>query len=465
MTSPKLAKTTRSGRTYTHPHSGRSHPSVTTVLGIVGKADALKHWAANEVAKYAVAHRETWAALDTAAAIDLLKREPLRMLDRAASRGTDVHAIAEAYAQTGSLPQWADEIAGYVDALRNFFNQQQPRPVLIEQTVFNEQVGYAGSFDLVAHVPSLGDGLCILDYKTSKAIYPDVAAQLAAYAHAPEYITENGTISEMPTIEHGAVVRLAADGTYEFVRCDIEAGFEYFCAVRAVYAIDTKPFLLGDVEPWRDSLTDRHQYIKNRLANVKQNEQATATLLASWPTALPTPKNVTDPDHMWLVKVDALLTDIERQHSLPFAAGNPAAEPPPPPPPPAAKTDEDDITVTPESVQACRNQLANASQTVRETAAAIAKEASAARRSISLSQKPTLRKIAIIGVMLDILTDNGGNPSTLEAMMLHLGLRTTKTLGADIGGMTFADAQTLSTLHDQLRQGSVKITPDATTSR
>lgn len=465
MTSPKLAKTTRSGRTYTHPNSGRNHPSVTTVLGIVGKADALKHWAANEVAKYAVAHRDTWAALDAAAAIDLLKREPLRMLDRAASRGTDVHAIAEAYAKTGALPSWADEIAGYVDALRTFFNEQQPQPVLIEQTVFNEEVGYAGSFDMVAKVPSLGDGLCILDYKTSKAVYPDVAAQLAAYAYASEYVTENGAINPMPHITYGAVVRLAADGSYEFVQCDIEAGFNYFCAVRGVYSIDTKPFLMGGIKPHGVDLADRHTYIKNRLANIKQDKQATAALLLAWPTTLPTPKNVINPDHMWLVQVDRLLTDIEREHSLPFAAGNPAAVEPPPQPATVVDSDEDDITVTAEAVQACRTQLANAPQTTRETAATIAKEASNARRSISLSQKPTLRKIAIIGVMLEILRDNDGNPAMLEAMMLHLGLRSNKTLGADIGGLRFADAQKLSTLHDQLRQGSVKITPDAATTR
>ena len=102
MTSPKLATTTTKGRMYTHPTTGASFPSVTTVLGVVGKGDALKHWAAGEVAKYAVKMKDTWLALDDQAAVDLLKREPLRSLDRAASRGTDVHAIAEAYARTGT---------------------------------------------------------------------------------------------------------------------------------------------------------------------------------------------------------------------------------------------------------------------------------------------------------------------------------------------------------------------------
>ena len=68
MTSPKLATTTARGRLYTHPTTGAQYPSVTTVLGVVGKGDALKHWAAGEVAKYAVKMKETWLALDDQAA-------------------------------------------------------------------------------------------------------------------------------------------------------------------------------------------------------------------------------------------------------------------------------------------------------------------------------------------------------------------------------------------------------------
>lgn len=468
MTSPKLAKTTRTGRTYKHPITGAEHPSVTTVLGIVGKGEALKHWAAGEVAKFAVKNRDTWTRLDEAAAIDLLKREPLRFLDRAASRGTDVHALAEAYAKTGTMPTWADEISGYVDALRRFFDEHQPTPVLVEHTVFNSTVGYAGSFDMVCKLAALGDVNCVLDYKTSKAVYPDVAAQLAAYAHGSEYIDDNDQPQPMPEIARGVVVRLAADGTYEMVECDIEAGWTYFQAVRRVYDIPTKPFLLGNIKPplshSDDNRTRLREQLVARLAWLKDNNRdALNYVVQRWTPDLPTFKSGHQHSSIELAAIERIIIDAEREHNVPFhsaVTANTDSEKPrdtqpeqPQPQPKAMASDE--LTVDPTEVEKVRARLNATDDKTRETVRKIAQQANRAKRNISLNGKPSLRRVLLADMLISAVEDGSGDTDLLDTVLRHLQLRSDHTLGYDIGSLDIDAITKMSGLLSAIRAGTV----------
>ena len=474
MTSPKLAKTTRSGRTYQHPTTGAEYPSVTTVLGIVGKGEALKHWAANEVAKYAVKNIESWRNLDDAAAIDLLKREPLRFLDRAASRGTDVHALAETYAKTGTMPQWADEISGYVHALQRFFDEHQPEPVLVEHTVFNTDIGYAGSFDMVCKLTAFDGALTILDYKTSKAIYPDVAAQLAAYARANEYADDEGNITPMPKIERAVAVRLAADGTYQMIECDISEGWRYFQAVRKVYDIPTKPMLLGDVVTPLATINETRALMRERvIGRVKKlrelNSEAFAAFAAQWHADIPTFKSDHEHSTIELTRIEKLLTAVEAQFSIPFhefvTAAPTAKRPPkvetaePKPMPPS-----DDITVSDDEVRKLRNRLENSSHAVRLTAKRLAKEAAAVKRSVSLSGKPSLRRFAIVSTMLDYLDEDEGTGDALDAALRYIDARGDDTLGAAVGNLDIAQVQKMSDVLADIKAGTLDMQYQATSN-
>ena len=55
------------------------------------------------------------------------------------------------------------------------------QPIKIEQTVWSDVYGYAGTMDLLAVV---NGKLTILDWKTSKALHPEYKLQVAAYAKA-----------------------------------------------------------------------------------------------------------------------------------------------------------------------------------------------------------------------------------------------------------------------------------------
>lgn len=465
MTSPKLAKTTRSGRTYQHPITGAEYPSVTTVLGIVGKGEALKHWAANEVAKFAVKNRDTWIRLDEAAAIDLLKREPLRFLDRAASRGTDVHAIAEAYVKTGVMPQWADEISGYVDALRRFFDEHQPTPVLVEHTVFNSEIGYAGSFDLLCKLPVFGDDNVILDYKTSKAVYPDVAAQLAAYAHGSEYI-DNDEVKPMPDVARAVVVRLGADGTYQMVECDIEAGWRYFKSVRAVYDIPTKPMLMGDVRPpltrSEDNRTALRERLIERTAWIRANNDAAfKALVAAWQPDLPTFKSGHQHSNVELARIERMLIDVEREHDVPFHAAvtetaqvtQPIESVDQPTEQPLAAMPSDELLVDKSEVEKVRAKLNAASEATRESIRKIAQQANRAKRNISLNGKPSLRRVLIADLLIDAIEDSDGNTDLIYTLLRHHAARSEHTLGYDIGSIDIDKVTQMSETLGAIRAG------------
>lgn len=472
MTSPKLAKTTRTGRTYQHPITGAEYPSVTTVLGVVGKGEALKHWAANEVAKYAVKNRNTWTQLDEAAAIDLLKREPLRFLDRAASRGTDVHALAEAYAKTGTMPQWAAEISGYVEALQRFFDEHQPTPVLVEHTVFNSEIGYAGSFDMLCKLPAFGEALVILDYKTSKAIYPDVAAQLAAYAHGTEYV-DGDEVLPMPKIERGVVVRFAADGQYQVAECDIAAGWTYFKAVRHVYGIPTKPLLLGDIKTpisrsddnriaLRSKLIDRIGYLRGN------HKEAFAAFVAMWTVDLPTFKSGHEHSSVELARIERMLVEVEREHSVPFheAVTREVTEPDAPeaaPGNPPLVMPSDEIAVDPIEIDRVRSRLNNTSEPTREAIRKIAGQANRAKRNISLNGKPSLRRVLLADMLIGMVEESG-DTQLLDTVMAHCGARSDRTLGHDVGTLDIDKITQMLAVLSAIQLGTATMQYNTTTN-
>jgi len=176
MTSPVLAENVKGkGRHYRHPKTGKLVPSVTNVIGKVLAKPALPYWAAKVVAEQAVAMRDSLPNLDAAEAVDLLKGAPWRSSGRAANRGTTIHAYLEARL-LGLEPMVLDgEALKYRKAAEAWLDEWQPEVLATELTVFDKD--YAGTGDLWCKV----DGVTrIVDFKTSKQIFPEAALQLSA---------------------------------------------------------------------------------------------------------------------------------------------------------------------------------------------------------------------------------------------------------------------------------------------
>lgn len=226
--SPLAATTTPRGRAYVDPVSGQAFPSVTTILNAWRSKPFLVPWAAKLAAEYAVDNRATVAAvLDSPggrdAAIELIKKAADRYRDAQGGKGTDFHAVAEAWAKDEPIPAYSEEAAPYVDAFLDWLIDFDPKFELAEATVCNRTLGYAGTLDGVLSFPKLPymAGCWLFDYKTGANLDHDIALQLTAYADGEEvWLDALGNKAPMPKV-NGALILHLQPGGYALYRLDL----------------------------------------------------------------------------------------------------------------------------------------------------------------------------------------------------------------------------------------------------
>lgn len=206
MTEPALAQNVKGkGRHYQHPDTGELVPSVTNVIDVLNKP-AIPRWAAKSVAETAYRMRHSLAEMGEAEAVDMLKASPWQKSGRAADRGSSIHEWLEARALGKPEPDLSSEAEVYRPSAQAFLDTWQPSFVETEITLFGG--GYAGTADFLAYI----DGELVLgDYKTSKAIYPEVALQLAALAYAPTAVRDDGSTYPAPVIDRCVAVLITPD--------------------------------------------------------------------------------------------------------------------------------------------------------------------------------------------------------------------------------------------------------------
>lgn len=233
--------------------------SVTTLIGAGTPKEALIGWAARVTAERAYDKKNTLDAMredgDRDAAIKWLTDARWEKSGTAALRGTTVHSIIEAYA-LGQTPDVSVELEPWHQQILRFLHDHQPEFQASEAPVYNLELGYAGTMDMILKV---GGRVCIVDAKTtdktpdarSRPPYGEVALQLAAYAHAPLVGVSPATMrthggrryyiydpeleyAPMPEIE-GALALVISPVDYVFipVRIDDEV-WRAFLAVREV---------------------------------------------------------------------------------------------------------------------------------------------------------------------------------------------------------------------------------------
>lgn len=233
---PKTARRTNTGRLYTI--DGRQFWSVTTIIGNGLPKPAIAGWQAKTIAEYAVANHRQLAGMlaavriihtDTGiqvvtdpdavqAAVDWLKGSPWRESSRKMDIGSAVHAEAEAYVLGIPRPEPPALIRGYIDGFRDFIATMEPTYELTEATVYNPAESYAGTLDAVMVI---GGVRLLVDYKSGKDIYPDVALQLAAYGHATHVLLPDGSSQPMPKVDAAAALHLREDGTWALIPVEI----------------------------------------------------------------------------------------------------------------------------------------------------------------------------------------------------------------------------------------------------
>jgi hypothetical protein len=213
--------------------NGKRLTSVTTVLGAGIAKPQLVDWAARTAAQFAVDN--------PGAPYETIAKAHKELRDTAAIRGTAVHNLAEdlIHGRTIEVPE---ELAPYIDGYLTFLDTFQVTPLLTEKTILLRDLGVAGRFDLIGTSPHLNNGQpFIADIKTSSGVYRETAAQMAAYALASGYVTDEDptTLQQLPHVTASYVVHVTDQGTevVPFAQSpeDLDADYDYFLAAHAIY--------------------------------------------------------------------------------------------------------------------------------------------------------------------------------------------------------------------------------------
>ena len=213
MTTPAVKTIQRQNkRWYVHPVDGSKSIGVTSVLNELAKP-FLQYWAAKVVATECVDNLGAVMNMITShnrdGAVDFLKRAPGRSSGAAADTGTQLHAIVESI-NRGEGPGYVPpELQPTINHYHQFLADWEPEWVEVEATGFNKVDDYAGTMDGIAVI---GGDLLLVDLKTGKGIYEELALQLNAYANFTELVTADGTSRPMPAVTGALALHLRPEG-------------------------------------------------------------------------------------------------------------------------------------------------------------------------------------------------------------------------------------------------------------
>jgi hypothetical protein len=181
-------------------------PGVTTVLKVLGlSTNALIAWSANteraavlEAAADVFAegtHDDGPAGFIAAVESRIGKaRQHAKLVSKASDIGTAAHAAVQRMLRmelgllVGPEVEMPEQSQWAFMAFEDFWRKSGLKAVRSEQLIWDDDLGYAGTIDIIADDPKRGPG--IIDIKTSKGCYTDHHVQVAAYCHAARKWTD-----------------------------------------------------------------------------------------------------------------------------------------------------------------------------------------------------------------------------------------------------------------------------------
>jgi hypothetical protein len=211
---PKRGLTFTEGN-HTYRLDGQWCPGVTGILSCLDKP-AIPKWAAGTVAEYVADQPdaiETLRSLGRKAMVNALKEIPWQKRDTQGARGTNLHDVLEHLLRDEEVDV-DDEYVPVIEHAMQFLEDWQIEPLLTEVAVGSRAHQYAGKADLFAGYrrPDTGHtGTGIFDWKSGRALYPEFAWQLTAYAFA-EFHGLHGDEHPLPECDAAFGVHIRADG-------------------------------------------------------------------------------------------------------------------------------------------------------------------------------------------------------------------------------------------------------------
>jgi hypothetical protein len=181
-----------------HPHP----LSVTTLLKSIASPPGLETWLQKKLIRAALEAYDTSKDQEHAISAGLKSRwqgseeadfgSSVHMLTEQADMKTlglidKIVAVGDMKRAMGFLRQW--------EKTRDAFNMQI---LAVETTFVNTELGYAGTADRIVVVPAISPDPIVLDIKSGKNVYPDVAMQCAALANCDKILHDDGKLEAMP---------------------------------------------------------------------------------------------------------------------------------------------------------------------------------------------------------------------------------------------------------------------------
>ena len=163
---------------HTYKYKGHLLPSVTTIIGEYSNKDALIQWAANSSVEYIKEHWEEMQGMGIGCHLNAARFHYRALSKEALDIGSEFHAIAERiYKEKVIYESDNEKVRNCVDAFENWILDNDVMMIATERSVYGD--GWAGTLDLECMLNGVHT---IVDYKTSRAIYPaTMGMQLAAY--------------------------------------------------------------------------------------------------------------------------------------------------------------------------------------------------------------------------------------------------------------------------------------------
>ncbi len=174
----------------------RSFASVTTILGIIDKSQALLNWhqrsITNRIRHFAALPQSLGGPPPLSNSNEFLQwmesqltdaaREPDRLKNEAADLGTRIHKAVEQTLLQGNTEGIREADLPAVEAALLFLQDQRLTPLAAETHVWHPEERYAGQVDCIAQH---ADGtIAVIDWKSGNRLYSAYEYQAAAYAEA-----------------------------------------------------------------------------------------------------------------------------------------------------------------------------------------------------------------------------------------------------------------------------------------
>jgi hypothetical protein len=224
-------------RKHVYSVDGNKIPSVTGITGIVDKSGPLMWWAVGECIDFISNNFPELSEMDEVQTKQFwydAHRAHLRSSRTAANIGTLVHEWIENFLSDPGLPPPLPKNPKMLASVNSFLKWHKDHHMTAYETEFKVLSlahQYAGTCDF--------DGMvcterCLVDWKTGKAVYPEMVLQLAAYLLAREEELEI-------TYDAGYIMVLPKDGgeviARRYSRQELITAAAGFLGARALYRV------------------------------------------------------------------------------------------------------------------------------------------------------------------------------------------------------------------------------------